>query len=838
MTLGSFFGDLRYGVRQLVRTPGFALAAILSLGLGIGANTAIFTLVDQILLRLLPGENPEELVYFRVDGGRVGSQSGDGTHTFPYPTYLALRDQNTVFAGLAGQRSEPAGLTAAGASGEDRSEMIQLTMVTGNYFQVFGVRPHLGRTLTPQDDLHLNGHPVAVLQYDFWQSRFGGDPSLVGKQIRLNGTPFAVVGIGAPGYEGTDTGLPTRLWVPIAMKPSITPTDPRLDEERSSWFYLFARLKPGVTRTQAESAMKVLYRQRQDVELKHDIFTRFPQTRERFLKQTFSLEPAEKGASPLRRGFERPLIILQWLVGAVLLIACSNVAGLLLARGAARQRELAIRGAIGAGRGRILAQLLTESLLLAVCGGALGVGLGWMLTRFLLGTLPVDPTVLSISAAPDTRILVFTIVVTAITTFFFGLLPAWQSSRVSPSLTMREEGGGVVGGGAQVRLRKVFVGLQVALSVILLLGAGLFVQTLRNLRNVDLGMDTRNVVTFFVRPVTPYDAPRKTQVFRQVIESLAQVPGVAAVGANTTRLFTGGRSDGAITIPGIPENREPESFFNWVTPGYFEALRIPVRAGRDFTWQDWGSGRSVALVNDRLVSDYFPNTNPVGQKMGRGVRAPLDFEVIGVFGNSRYHDVRGAVPRQMFINLDSALRFAGGMNVYARASTDPARIMPLLRAQVARVDANLVVSDMKMLDDQINFRLANERLVSLLAGGFAVLATILALVGFSGVLSFVVARRTREIGIRMALGAGQANVVRLVAGEMTAVVLEGLAVGAGGAFSLGRFVETQLFGVKAADPVIFGLVVGTLLAASLVATMIPAARAARIEPMSALRTDA
>ncbi|MEX2261327.1 MAG: ABC transporter permease [Bryobacteraceae bacterium] len=826
--------DLKYGLRQLRLRPGFALAAIVSLALGIGANTAIFTLVDQILLRLLPVENPHELVQLRMDGVRPGGNWGDGIHTFPYPTYVALRDQNTVFSGLTGQRVESASLM-----GDGRSELITVAMVAGNYFQVLGVRPHLGRSLTPDDDRNLNGHPVAVLQYDFWQTQYQGRPGMVGETIRLNGAPFTVVGIAPPNFEGTDVGFPTKLWLPVAMQPTITPTTPGLDDERSAWFYPFARLKPGVSIAQAEAAMKVLYRQRQHEELKQSFFSRYPEGRDLFLRQTFTLEPAARGNSGLRSRFERPLIVLEWLAGAVLLIACANIAGLLLARGAARQRDLAIRTAIGAGRGRIIGQLFAESAILALGGAIAGLFLGSWLTRLLILSLPYDPGNLSLSATPDLRVLGFTAAVTAVTAVLFGLVPAWQNSRVAGAATLREEAGAIAGGRMHVRLRKFFVALQVALSAVLLLGAGFFIRTLVNLRHVDLGLRSENVVCFHVRPSVLYDDARKIHVFRSLIEGLATVPGVRAVGANRESLFTGGRWDDSLTIPGASSKigHSPLSFFNGVTPGYFEALGIPVRAGRDFTWRDWGSGRRLALVNEALTGAYFEGKPAVGRMIGMGTRAPADIEIVGVFGNSRYHDVRGEVPRQTFLNLDSVIAMVGGVNVYARAAGDPRQVMPALRAQVSRIDPNLVVSGMRTLDAQINFRMANERLLSFLSVGFAILATVLAIVGLHGVLAFLVAKRTREIGIRMALGARRGAIVRLVAKEMALVIPGGLAVGVAAGYACGRYIESQLVGVATDDPFVFGVAAGALLAAAVAATLIPAVRASRIDPMRALRYD-
>jgi predicted permease len=827
--------DFRYGVRLLRLNPGFAATAILSLALGIAANTSIFTLADQILLRLLPVQNPRELVQFRMEGGRVGSQNGDGLHTFSYPLYLAFRDRNTVFSGLTGQYPERLSLVA-----NDRGELIETGWVAGNFFQVLGVKPFIGRVLTADDDHPNTGSPVVVLQYDFWQARYNGRRDVLGSTVRLNGAPFTVVGVAAPEFGGTNAGLFTQLWAPIATKATLTPDWPDdLKNERYAWFYLFARLKPGVTLEQAQAAMRVLHDQRKQEELHGEFFLKFPDTKERFLRQTLSLIPADRGLSSLRRNFERPLVVLQWLVGVVLLIACTNVAGLLLARAAARQREIAIRGALGASRGQVVRQLFVESMILAIAGGLAGLILSTWLTRGLVRFLPYDPAALSLSTTPDARVLLFTTAVTLATAFVFGLLPAFRESRVQAAATLKDEAGSVTGGHGHVRLRKTFVTLQVSLSLLLLIGAGLFVRTLDNLRRVDLGFTTDNVAMFGVRPATQYDDARKLHVFRTLIESLAAVPGVSAVGANSSRLLTGGRWDSQITIPGTDpkDGNVPWSFFNAITPGYFKALGIPITMGRDFTWGDWGGSRKLCLVNEALVRDYMKGAHPVGRYLGQGRGVPADVEIIGVFGNTRYHDVRGEIPRQTFVNLDSRVRVVGSVTVYARMQADPRRIMPLLREQVRRVDSNLVVFDMRLMNDQLNRRLANERMLSFLSVGFALLATILAIVGLHGVLAFIVARRTREIGIRIALGAQQGAVVRLVMREMLVVILLGLTAGVTVAYLCGSYVETQLFGVKAGDRLVFAVCVVTLLAAALLASFAPAWRASRISPVRALRYE-
>lgn len=813
----------------------FTIVAVASLALGIGANAAIFTLVDQILIRLLPVRNPQELVQLRVEGGRFGSNSGDGIHTFSHPLYKHLQQQNTVFSGLAGQRLEQASLIA-----NDRGEMVSVGLVSGNFFEVLGVTAHAGRLLTPDDDRLKNGHPFAVLQYNFWQNRFAGRADVVGSTVRLNGTPFTVIGIAGRAFEGTSAGIPTNLWVPVMMKTAITPTWDELENERYSWFYLFGRLKPNVSLDQAQASLRVLYRQRQQVELNGSLFQKFPDLRERFLKQTFSLVPASQGQSPLRQRFERPLVVLQWLVGIVLLIACANVANLLLARAAARQKEIAIRTALGASRSQIIRQLLIESMVLAIAGGAAGILISAWLANGLVHLLPFDPANLSLSTVPDWRVLTFTASVTVLTALLFGMAPAWQASRVMPASTLKDEGGAVVGGTGHVRLRKTLVAMQVGLSVLMLAGAGLFARSLQNLKNVDLGMRTENVIMFGVRPGTVYDANRKAQVIRSLMESLGAVPGVKAVGANSSRLFTGGRWDSSITLPGVEtKNGEPPfSYFNSVTPGYFDALGIPVKAGRDFRWSDWG-GRSVALVNETLTSEYFKGEHPVGRMMAQGRANTPNTEIIGVFGDARYEDVRGQVPKQTFLLMGGGeyMRFVGSITVYARTERDPRLVIGALREAVRRTDSNLVISDMRTMDEQLNARISNERILSFLSTGFALLATLLAVVGLYGVLAFVVERRTREIGIRMALGAAQQAVIRMVLREMMLMIVGGIAAGVIVAVLSGKYVESQLFGVKAGDPAVLVLSVALLAAAATAAGGLPAWRASRIDPMRALRHD-
>jgi predicted permease len=828
-------GQASQALRNLTKSPVFVAVSVLSLALGIGANTAIFTLVDQVLLRLLPVERPRELVQLRVEGGRYGSNNGDGVHTFSYPLFLAFRERNTVLTDLTGQRVERISMTSG-----DRHEMATVGMVAGNFFEVFGLRPHLGRLIGPADDRARMAHPVAVLQHGYWRSRFGGRPGVVGEIIRLNGTPFEVIGVAPAGFEGTDLGLPTQAWVPVAMKSAITPNWDDMENERSSWFYLFGRLKPGVTLAQAEAAMRTLYAQRQQEELQGDFFSKFPDLKEGFLRQRFSLIPAARGQSSLEQRMGRPLLMLQWLVGLVLLLACANVANLLLARAANRQRELSIRSALGASRGQLMRQFTWESVILAGAGCLLGLLFSRWMAQALIRLIPIDPGVLSLSPDPDPRVLGFALAMSALAVLLFGIVPAWRAALVNPGVALKESGA-VAGGRTHVRMRKALIGVQVALCTLLLIAASLFARSLGNLRGVDLGMETENVVTLSVRPAAVYETGRKAHVFRSLLEKLESTPGVVAVGANTTRLFMGGRWDSSITLPGFQfqGGEYPWSYFNAVTPGYFRALGIPVTAGRDFDWRNWGGSRMQALVNQALVDKYLAGSEVLGRRMGQGRAVEPEIEIIGVFGNARYNDVRGEVPRQTFLYLgaEPILKRVNALNLYVRVAGDPATMIDHIRRTVSAVDNNMVISDLRMLDEQVNFRLINERLVSFLATGFGVLATVLAVVGIYGVLAFLVTRRTREIGIRMALGAGRGRVISLVLREVGLVIGVGLLLGIAGGAAGARLAESLLFGMEALDPAAFLAGATALLSAAVLASLIPAWRAARIQPVRALRDE-
>ncbi|HBY61684.1 MAG TPA: hypothetical protein DEH78_17825 [Solibacterales bacterium] len=812
--MAGFAFDLRFALRTLRTNPVFASVAVAMLAFGIGGNTAIFTVVDHIALRGLPYPEAHRL----VDIEHRPEQQPEVEAWCSIDNFLDLRRRATAFESIAAV--SPVWNVVVEAEGE--TERLETLFVSAEFFPMLGVKPVAGRLFTADEDNRAQPGRVAILSYGLWQRRFGGSPEAIGKTLRIAGMQIAIAGVlprdfrwrGEP-VEGAATDI--QLWAPLAMNQLAR--SPRT----LRFLKVTGRLREGVTAADAD---------RQVRSISESLAAEFSANRDlRF--RAVRLE--EKVSARLRPA----VLLLVAAVGFVLLMVSANVANLLLARSAARQREVAIRSALGASRSQLAGQLLVESAILAVAGGAAGLLLSSWLTRGLVRFLPYDPATLTLSTAPDGRVLLFTLAVTLGTLVLFGFVPALRGSRASEATTLKNEAGSVTGGHGHVRLRKAFVALQVGLSAMLLIGAGLFVRTLDNLRKVDLGFKSENVAMFGLRPATQYDAPRKLQVFRTVLERLAGVPGVKAAGANSSRLLTGGRWDSQITMAGVEvrDGNLPWSFFNAVTPGYFDALGVPVKRGRDFSWRDWGGGRKLCLVNEALVTQYLDGTDPTGRQLAQGRGETPDTEIIGVFSNARYHDLRGEVPRQTFVNLDSRLDRIAAVTVYVRMQGDPRAIMPLLREEVRRTDPDLVVFDLRTLDEQLNQRLANERMLSFLSAGFAVLAALLAVVGLHGVLAFVVTRRTREIGIRIALGAGRRSVIGMVMREMLAVIFAGLAAGAAAAYLGGRFVESQLYGARAMDLVVFGGGLATLLGASLGASLAPAWRASRIAPIRALRHE-
>jgi predicted permease len=819
----------------------FALVAVLSMALGIGANTAIFTLVDQVLLRQLPVESPDQLVLITAEGSQYGNGWGEGNE-LSYPRYADLRDHNEVFTGMLGRFPYPLHISFGG-----RTERVLGELVTGTYFPVLGVGAELGRTFAPNDDTIPNGHPIAVLSHAYWKSRFAGDPHIVGKTLIVSNHPMTIVGVAREGFDGVNKGTATQVFVPLMMVGSLTTLTDAIPDRNMRWVGTFARLRPGVTLEQAKAALQPYYHSLLQMEVKEARFARASTgDKESFLKGTVGLTPALHGRSDLQRELTRPLWMLTAIVGCVLLIACANVANLLLARASGRQREMAVRLAVGATRGRILQQLLIESVLIAVLGGIAGVACATWGAQFLLEFFRDPSSTLTISAAPDVRILVFTAVVSIATGVAFGFIPALQSARPGLAPTLKNEGGSVVGGSSG-RLRRVLVVAQVALSLLLLIGAGLFIRSLHNLMTVHSGYDTTHLISFSVNPErNGYEGVRSKQFGKSLLERVRVLPGVTNAGFASNDLFRGGSWNSGITIEGLPsQDKRVVTHNNRISAGYFHAMGMKIVAGRDFDARDENMGPvaegvhpPVVIVNQTFVKSYLGDRYPIGVHIGfgRDPGTPTPIEIVGVVTDAKYRSLRGETePQAFFPYLGGSGVF--GFTMYVRTTTTPDAMFPVLRRAVEQIDPNLPLYAMQTFDARIARSVSNERLIASLSSAFGVLATVLAMIGLYGVLTYVVTQRTREIGIRMALGALSREVAAMILGDVAMLVGVGVAIGLPVAWALGRYVQNQLFGVEATDPATVVAAVVLLVCVAAVVGYIPARRAARISPLFALRHD-
>ena len=832
--MGSFVQDLRYAFRTLRKAPLFTSVAVLSLALGIGANTAIFTLVNQLILQLLPVRDPEQLVLLTARGEHYGSNTGN--NALSYPMYQDFRDKNQVFQGMFCRFSTSLSLTYEG-----RTELIVGELVSGNYFPVLGVGAALGRVFTAQDDLMQGGHPIAVLSHGYWKTRFAADPSVIGRKIVVNGYPLTVVGVSREGFDGVESGYSPQLRVPMIMKPQLTDRYFDLNNRRRRFAQVFGRLKAGVTLPQAKAGLQPLFHQILQMEVREKDFARTTEhTRQQFLKMWMDVLPAAKGRSDLRRQFSNPLLALMAIVALVLLIACSNVANLLIARATARQKEIAVRLALGAGRRRLILQLLEESLLLSGAGGILGVGLAIAIDRTLIGLLPQGVLPLTVSATPDKRVLGFTLLISALTGLLFGLAPAIQSTRPQLAGTLKDQAGSLVGG-ASVGLRKALVVAQVSLSLLLLIAAGLFIQSLKNLQGIHPGFETRNLLSLAVNPtLNGYEPGRVLQFYRQLTERLGRTSGISAVSLAMVQLLDGNEWDDLVTVEGYgaKEGEWIDPHMQFISPGFFRTLAIPVLLGRDFSDRDDQGTPQVALVNERFAKRYFAGRSPVGLHVGMGGNpgTRTDIEIVGVVNDTRYESIRDEVPYELYRPYRQ-VPFVQGMTVYARAAGDPTDLFASMRRTVNELDSNVPIYRMRTLEQQLDKSLMSERLLASLSGVFGLLATLLAAIGLYGVMAYVVVRRTREIGIRMALGANRGSVVWLVMREVLALSAIGVAIGGAAAYAATRLVETQLFGIRPTDALTMAVSACGIAAVAILSGYLPARRATAIDPMHALRWE-
>lgn len=830
------WSDFRFALRTLARSPLFTVVAILSLALGTGANTAVFTLLDQIMLRQLPIKDPDSLVMLFQEGVHNGSNMGHRMHS--YPMYQDFQQKAEPFSEVLCRRLFSASLSVNGST-----ERARVELVSGNYFTMLGVKAAAGRVFDSQtDDQVFGGHPSVVLGYDYWASRFHRDPGVIGAKMLVNNHPMTIVGVSAAGFSGLDPAVAPQIRVPIQMQAALTTEWSwlKIADRRTRWVQVFARLKPGYTIESAQPPMQGLFTQLRQYE------TTLPEAkdwskyvRDEFLKGKLKLEAADKGHSELRRSFSKALVVLMCMVGLVLLIACVNVANLLIARAVARQKEVSVRLAIGASRLQLVRQLMIESLVLAVAGSAAGVFLAIWITRSLLSLIPVEGSPLLIRSQPDMRLLLFSTAVALLTGLVFGLLPALRATRPDLWATLKDAVGSIAGSGGTVYLRKGLVTAQVILSFLLLFGAGLFVRSLQNLKGTQTGFhDMENLITFQVSPaLNGYSAERVMQFYDTLLENLRSAPGVKSAGIATVQLLAGDEWDSSMSVEGhTPKDGEDmQAFMNSVAPGYFEAMGVPVLAGRDFDRRDIKPETRVAIVNQKFARHFFGDKNPIGRRLGwgGGPKTKLDIEIIGVTADSLYEGPREGVRRQVFIP-----KYGNSTAVvYVRSNQDSKLMFPALRDQVRKLDAAIPVYDMKTLEAQLDETLLTERLVALLSAGFGLLATLLAAVGLYGVMAYVVARRTKELGLRMALGAEASNVLWIVMREVLTLLGIGLLIALPLALALGRFVASQLYGMQANDPVIATGTVVLLASVAILAGLVPARRAARLDPMIALRYE-
>ena len=829
--------DLRVALRGFAKSPGFTAVIVATLALGIGANTAIFGLMDQLLLRLLPVHRPERLVVLDGPGPFRGS-GHQNTNLIPFsePMYAGLRDRVPVFDGAFAHYFAGLHFTV----GKD-TENVQGDLVSGTFFPVLGLQPAVGRLFTPDDDKVPGGHPVVVLGHGFWTRRFANDPGVVGRSVTVNSQPMTVIGVAPRGFHGVEVGEAVDVYVPLAMQAQMIPTWPRpaLGDWRTRWLTVMARLKDGVSLEEARPAAQATYAQLLQEDWNH-IEGGSERFRTAFLKKELNLQAGGTGPSGLRDESKTPLLVLMGMVGLVLLIACANVANLLLARASSRQKEIAVRLALGASRRRLVRQLLVESVTLSLAGGAAGLLFAAWTGSLLIGALPSEEAVLVLSAEPDVRVVAFAFALAVFTGVAFGLVPALQGTRPQLAPTLKNESAAVAGGTTPFRFRKGLVVGQIALSLLLLIGAGLFTKSLVNLRALNPGFEPDRLLTFTVDPsLNGYDLSRRLAVYKRLQEDIAAEAGVKSAAMAEVALMTNSNSSSTIRVEGYEakegENMNPD--FNGVAPGFFSTLGITLLAGRDFTDADVLDGPKVAVVNEEFARYYYKGESPVGRRFGLGrTNEGFDITIVGLVRDGKSATLREK-PNRFVYTPYAQEKNLGALTFYVRSALEPSSLGTRMRQVVRAVDATLPVTQMKTMDVQIRESLFVDRLVAALSASFGFLATVLAALGLYAVMSYAVAQRTREIGIRVALGAARRSVLWMVLKEVGVLAAIGVVIGLPSGYGLGRVVETQLFGMNARDPLTYVVSTAVLVTAALLAGYVPALRATRVDPMVALRYE-
>jgi predicted permease len=836
--MGTFLQDIRYALRILRKNPAFTAVAVLTLALGIGANTAIFSLINAVLLKSLAVQDPQQLVIVS-DPAMANSRSigTPRTDIYSYPLYRDLRDGNNVFSGMAASGQEHRVAVEAPGSGVV-TEDATVNLVSGSYFSVLGVSPFRGRSLVPEDDRAKSSNPVAVVSYEFWIRKLAENPAVIGQTVRLNKYPYVIIGIAAPGFFGDTVGEKQDFWVPVSMQPQMMPGRPWLDDIHASWLRVMARLKPGVSRSQAEANLDVLFQQ----------WLQGPQGRsldpgdqQGLKQQKISVVPGGGGFSGLRPEFSRPLLLLMAIVGLVLLIACVNVANLMLARANSRQREIAVRLAIGASPAHLIRQLLTESALLAFAGGLAGLLVAHWGTASLLKLSLSARATEGLRVSPDWRVLAFTACVCLVTGLLFGLAPALRSAKLAVAPTLKENTAAQAGSG-RFPLGKILVASQVAVCLLVLFAAGLLVRSLKNLRDLDLGYSRDNILMARVDPVAAgYKPAQLIDYEREMSARLAALPGVRSVTASENGLFSGTESADQMKIEGYTPSRDKDRVAYWdqVGDNYFHALGIPILAGREFGPQDTPTSLKVAIINESMAKFYFGHANPIGRKMWIDDQEHKDqpMEIVGVARDVRDHTLRGPVQRRFYVPTGQALDAIYAINFEIQTAGKPQDLTEPVRKSFAALDANVPVSRIRTLDELVDSSISKDILVARLSTFFGLLALVLACVGLYGVMSYTVSRRTREIGVRMALGAQRTQVLGMVLNEGLKLVLIGIVVGIPVALLASRVFSSMLFGLSPADPLSMLTVIAVLGSIATLAGLIPARRATKVDPIVALRYE-
>lgn len=831
----SFAQDLRYGVRQLRQSPGFTLVAVLSLALGIGANSAIFQLIDAVRLRTLPVQNPQELV--SIDFPNGSQRSGwfsTRSARFTYGHWEKIRAQQQAFRGVLAWSAARFNLASGG-----EARYAEGLYVSGEFFHHLGVNPLLGRTFTAQDDSQACGDPAAVLSHAFWQREFGGDPAALGRTLSLDGRPFPVIGVTPPSFFGVEVGRGYDVAIALCADALLAQDKKgRIPLPSAWWLSMMGRLKPGWTAERATAHLQTLSPGIMQATLPP---TYLPDTAKRYLANKLVAAEGGTGVSGLRRQYERPLWLLMATTGLVLLIACANLANLLLARASAREREIAVRLAIGASRGRLVRQLLAESLLLAVLGAALGAALAQALSRGLIVFLSTANNPTFVGLGVDGRVLGFTAMLAVTTCLLFGLVPALRATHLGPAAVIHGGGRGTTAGRERFSLRRALVATQVALSLVLLVGALLFVRSLRNLLAVDAGFNSEGVLSVSLDLRRPdYTKERLPVVYRDVLERLSARPGVvSAAQVNFTPVSGSGWNNNIGPDGAVAGGSGKESYFNRAGPGYFRTMGTPLIAGRDFNDGDTLSSPQVAIVNELFASRFFGGANPVGRTFHRETEAgkpePL-FQIVGLVKNTKYYQLREDFLPIGFFPIAQNDDPGAGATFVLRTTGSVGEVMRNVKAAVAEVSPAIGI-EFRLMSKQLQESLLRERLMATLSGGFGLLAGLLATLGLYGVISYMVARRRKEIGVRIALGADRGRVIRLVLREAGLLLVVGLGVGAVLAFWAGRTASTLLFGLQPHDPATLIAAMSLLAVVALASSYLPARRAAAVEPMVALRDE-